>query len=146
MPPVPKPPSERRRRNVTGVKPDHILPVDGRTGPVPDCPIRLGSIGMEVWRWLWHTPQATKWHGEAAVYPLARLAMAYEELITEGTDGDQNYRAQLQRQIETSEDKWGLNPKAMAALHWFFGEPAADKPKVVEPVTDLRDRVKGIVS
>jgi hypothetical protein len=143
MPPLPKPPGERRRRNTTGVKPDHLLPTDGRVGPLPHCPIKLGEVGHEVWRWLWSTPQATKWHIDAARLPLARLAMHYEELINETED--RQYRANLSKLIEGIEDRWGLSPKAMTTMHWFFddSDPATPALKAV-PVADIRDRLKGI--
>jgi len=118
-----------------------MLPSDGRVGPLPHCPLKLGATGREMWRWLWALPQASKWHEDAARYPLARLVTHFEEM--EACD-DPQQRARLSKLIEGIEDRWGLSPKSMATLHWFVDDADPTPALKSVPVTDIRDRLKGI--
>lgn len=156
MPPPPKPPDQRRRRNTTGVKPDHTLSPEGRKGRAPNCPLPLGDAGTEFWSWVWHTPQATMFTS-GDIYALAMAACTIDDYVTVRSApllcnecGGEPYRVDATRLAKLSMDyfdRFGLSPKAMAALHWFIApekteaKPAPDATK--EGVTDIRSRLRG---
>lgn len=141
--PVPRRPQERRRRNIVEPgKADRALPVNGRRGRPPKPPVALGSAGQALWVRLWSSPQATVWHRSDADGVAKRCQL--EDMLAEG-DGD---RLKVMAQIQTWEDRWGFNPRALAQLHmWIEGDgpPPADK-KPTRDVVDIRDRMREIVT
>lgn len=133
---APKPPGERRRRNVAG---DRTLPAEGRRGRPPSPPFPLGPAGQKLWRYLWGTPQATTW-GKAHHWGVAERCR-WEDLVSDGDGPDYKLMALIQQW----EDRWAFNPKGLATLHMWIddGEPEA-KPQKPPPsgVTDIRSRLR----
>jgi hypothetical protein len=125
MPPEPKPPSRRRRRNkVAG---EGTLPAAGRQGPAPELPTGTGLFWLDwtraYWATIWSSPMATRWT-EYDVPALARLAKLQQEALFEG---DGKHAAEI-RQLE---DRFGLNPRGRRLLGWEIvdvDEPADDAP------------------
>lgn len=81
MPPAPKHPSQRVRRNKD--VPMNQLPAEGRTGRTPTWPIAAASPDeAKAWKAAWRLPQAVVWetqHLERIVARYVRLMVAAEE-------------------------------------------------------------------
>lgn len=121
MAPSPKPPGQRRRRNV-GQSQWQELPGSGRVGPAPDLPEGdwLPST-LEWWARIWSSPMAAVWL-PADVEALVRLARLRDK-DARGKLPQLAYSA-----IQQIEDRFGLSPKARRQLQWEISqaeEPAA---------------------
>lgn len=141
---VPKAAAQRRRRNqVPAAKVDKKLPTTGRAGLAPDPPVPLGEAGFRWWTWAWSTPQATTWTHEGFVESLAKRAQL-EDVWTAVGDGmipgDLTKILPLMARLD---DSFGFTPKSAAMLHMTFEEPPAELEDTT-PVTDIRDRLKGL--
>lgn len=116
MPVLPKPASERRRRNA--VPGTIYLPRGGRQGPPPEWP--LTGKAPAVWAELWRTPQAAAWEKvgghERTVARLARILVAAEK---------PGAVASLLSEVRQLEDRLGLNPRAMLSLRWEMADDDA---------------------
>jgi hypothetical protein len=119
--PVPKHPSQRRRRN-TGPQ-FKTLPAEGRKEPVPELPERPGGwlpSTRDWWRRIWKSPMATEWI-EADHDTLLRLAYMVDA-EARGQGGTVLYR-----EIRLLESSFGLNPASRVRLRWEIGpEGGAD--------------------
>jgi hypothetical protein len=117
-----KPAHQRRRRNATSfIGTD--LPVSGRTEPAPRLPNlrRWDRSTRRWWKELWATPQATQWDpGGPTLWVYAVLV---DMLITERLPAHR-----LSAELRAWEDRYGLNPRAMAALRWRVVEGASEPP------------------
>lgn len=90
---------------------------------------------VEIWRDLWHTPQAVMWEKlgwsrEVAIY--ARLAAARDT-------GDM----EAGKEARAWSDRLGLNPKAMRSLMWTIVEDQVTeqrKAKIAETTAQKRRR------
>jgi hypothetical protein len=125
--PLPKPPSQRRRRNAGPQL--KTLPPEGRQEPVPDLPERAGgwlSTTREWWARIWKSPMATEWL--AADYDTV-LRLAY--MVDAEARGDGN--TVLRREIRYLEDAFGLNPASRARLRWQIGEVAETETQPPRP-------------
>jgi hypothetical protein len=131
VPPTPKPPGQRRRRNA-GQTQWKELPAGGRKGDPPPLPDDewLDST-LEWWKTIWTSPMATIWV-EADVDPLSRLARLKD-------DFDRGERAQTTA-IQNLEDRYGLSPKARRQLQWEIA-----KGEVVEmPQRESKRRLRAV--
>lgn len=141
MPPLPKAPHERRRRNVPPPsQTDRMLPAEGRRGRPPSPPIELGPHGAALWRYLWGTPQATLW-SKAHLWGVAERCRL-EDWINE--PGGENKPTVVASLIQAWDDRWGFNPRSLAQLHmWIEGSTPkpAEAPKTAT-VADIRERLK----
>jgi hypothetical protein len=142
--PVPRHPSERRRRNVAeSGKADRALPSGGRRGRPPNSPVALGAAGAALWQRLWASPQATLWH--RCDYDGVAKRCQLEDMLTSG-DGDP---LKIMAQIQAWEDRWGFNPRALAQLHLWIESgdaPAPSSSKPARDVVDIRERMREIVT
>jgi hypothetical protein len=118
MPPDPKPPSRRRRRNP--VPGEGQLPAQGRTTPAP--PLAKGFAWLEwtreYWATIWASPMATRWT-DYDVPALTRLAMLQQRALI---DDDRKVLGEV-RQLE---DRFGLSPRGRRLLGWeIVGETSS---------------------
>lgn len=150
MPPLPKPPEQRRNPNAPPT-PDRALPASGRQGPAPRCPVPLGAEGRRFWRWLWATPQAVTWEPTAFAYPLAKLAKAWEEWSAHdhaacdecGCKG--GHRDRLWKVLEDGFDRFLLNPQTLTRAHQWIRRDEDVYMRVTSssrPVTDATSRFR----
>jgi hypothetical protein len=110
--PVPKHPSQRRRRNVGPQF--KRLPAEGRREPVPDLPEKAGgwlSTTRDWWGRVWKSPMATEWL-EADHDTVLRLAYMVD------AEGRGEGGTVLRREIRYLEGAFGLNPASRARLRW----------------------------
>lgn len=137
MPPVPKHPSERRRRNAT--VPMTQLPAGGREGPAPEHPFKE-ALPEELawWRKLWRLPQAVAWERHNQALPVARYCRVLAVFEAGSTS------APVMAECRQLEDRLGLNPVAMQRLRWEvtadeLGERRGEKatptsrPRAIDP-------------
>lgn len=135
--PGPLPNPQRRRRNAPTV-PTTALPAGGFEGPTPVCPLELGEAGVRWWEWAWSTPQAAGW-SKGDLFSLARRALFEDLFAVDRTKSNASEMREL-------DDRFGLTPKGMAALHWTIVEAevpeeiAADDSKVAS-LKDRRDKL-----
>ena len=133
MPAQPKPPGQRRRRNV-GQAQWHELPASGRRDPAPELPGEdwLPST-LEWWATIWASPMATAWV-PADEDSLIRLAKMRDEFHR----GDLPVSAF--GAMQALEDRFGLSPKSRRALQWEIA-----KGEVVEmPERSQKRRLRAI--
>lgn len=119
--PAPKPPEQRRRRNVPE-RGDWIdIPADARIDEDPPAlPVRDWTEGtLRWWAELWQLPQATLWPN-GCVETLARLALL-RELVWTGAAS-----AADRSEIRQIEDRFGLNPKGLRDLRWRIVDELQD--------------------
>ncbi len=130
MPPAPKPPGQRRRRNAAPS--NHVLP-DRCDEPVPRWP--YGGKPPKLWRDLWHRPIAHVWHAQA-IPPtvVARYCLASEAFALEPT-------AAMGSVLGGLEAALGLTPLALSRLHLRV-EPAAEAKAGDDPYAELRARIE----
>lgn len=155
--PLPKSADERRRRNQPTI-PTTKLPARGRKGRAPNPPqwVELGEAGTAWWSWAWRTPQAAAW--SIGDHPaLARRASLEDDLagirqvdnldIAELLRIDPDDRSKelefiirslhslaanklaIAREARELDDRFGLTPKALAALRWTIVEEEPAKPE-----------------
>lgn len=149
--PVPKPADARRkRRDVSASQAAHRLPLTGRLGSAPRCPVRLGAAGKRWWKWAWSTPQATQWN-QGFMEPLARRAQLEDQWVKAIEDEDGDSRAtdtavRLLPLILRLDESFGLTPTGAGKLHYAFVDEAPAEPDAPTPagVTNIRDRLKGM--
>jgi hypothetical protein len=142
---LPKPDARAQRTAVAENSVAQRVPVTGRVGRPPSCPLPLGAAGQRWWRWAWSTPQATRWN-KGFMEPLARRA-SLEDAYEQASKADNPFleRSRLLPTMLRMDSAFGLTPDAAASQHLVFvDEPQA--PKVVddETVTPLRPRLKGL--
>jgi hypothetical protein len=120
MPPTPKPPGQRRRRNI-GQGQWKELPSEGRKGAAPPLPEDdwLDST-IDWWKRIWASPMATIWV-DADLEPLSRLARLKD-------DFDRGERGQTTA-IQNLEDRFGLSPKARRQLQWEIKQGEAKRAR-----------------
>lgn len=124
MPPLAKPPGQRRRRNVDQAQ-WNKLPSEGRKGRAPKLPERewlKSTVGW--WQTIWSSPMATVWL-DADVESLVRLAILKDEFMR----GDMN--SSSLPAMQQLEDRFGLSPKARRALQWEV-QQSEHQAKVVQ--------------
>ncbi len=109
---IPKPESQRRRRNAPMAN-TLKLPAEGRRGRAPSWPLEVDPSDAEarLWTKLWHTPQAVAWERQGWTRTVARyvrVLIPAEERLDE----------KLLPEARQLEDRLGLSPMAMLRLRW----------------------------
>lgn len=131
MPAQPKPPGQRRRRNI-GQSQWKQLPAEGRKGTAPELPdLDWLDDTREWWETIWASPMATVWQ-PADVDALVRLA----RLRDADARGEGSVTALSQ--ITALEDRFGLSPKARRALQWEIASADTSASNVRHPKRRLR--------
>lgn len=135
--PMPKDPSQRRRRNATpGFE---LLPAEGRQGPAPAWPFGKPTADQKAkWDELWHLPQAIKWeqmHSEdsVALYVIALFAYLEDPSSTQAPK-----RLGEVRQLDA---KLGISPKAMLNIRWTIAPKDSIEVIETEAVANKKARV-----
>ncbi len=115
------------------------LPPEGRKGPTPRWPL-VPSLPLaaeaELWRQLWHTPQAAAWEELGWTRTVAR----YAKVLLRAEDLDMPALAEA-RQLE---DRLGLTPKAMRMLLWEIARDEVAEKRGQAPATSARTRIKAV--
>jgi hypothetical protein len=135
--PIPKPISQRRRRNtVAGVA---KLDASGRKGvaPRPKTSISLCPVALDYWKTLWASPMATI-YTDADVFPLTRLAI----LIHERETGAAVWNAD--GEIRQLEDRFGVSPLARRRLNWEIEQAAAVERPAIPVGASVADRLQSV--
>ena len=133
MPPLPKPPGARTRRNVAQGRWRTLPPAEPFKRP-PKLPARRPAWLKETrewWRVVWSSPMASVWI-EADVLALVRLAEMFDARAR-GTLSATEVPAML-----ALEDRFGLNPKARRALQWEVAQADQSEPRAPVDVPKLR--------
>ena len=113
MPPLPKPPGQRVRRNKEQ-KEWKQLPADGSGLDAPPLPEKDPDWRLETrekWERLWASPMATTFT-EADRIALERMALLWDE-ISCGKTGGGRLNA-----VQNLEDRFGISPKSRRQLQW----------------------------
>lgn len=71
--PLPSDSPNRQRRPATDV-PWIEIPAEGRSGPIPKCPLQLGPMGQAWWDRAWRSPVSVLWHDGHELDMAARRA------------------------------------------------------------------------
>lgn len=131
--PLPKPPSQRRRRNA-GQPQWRQLPADGRQGRAPGLPVKKPAwlkSTRDWWQTIWSSPMAVAWE-PADVESLVRLARLKDEF--DRGEAPTSVLAAMQQ----LEDRFGLSPKARRALQWEVAKAAEEERPRLAVVKPLR--------
>ncbi len=141
--------SERRGYSLTA------LPAEGYDGPVPDFPLPrrfaedtelsepIHQRELDVWAWLWTTPQACAWSMPSERWRLYTIALYVRTfVICEGADAKAADKASLHRFA----DQIGMTTAGLAEMGWKVavdevGARRASQPKAPAPKSS-RDRMK----
>jgi hypothetical protein len=135
MPPTPKPPGQRRRRNVEQSK-WRELPRAGRTGEPPALPDRPWlARTVAWWETAWQSPMATAWE-DADVDGLVRLA-ELKDLFARG-----DAPATALSAMQQLEDRYGLNPKSRQQMLWMI--PGEDEKRGRTPGSGTVTRLRAV--
>lgn len=132
MPPTPKAPGQRVRRNLEQSK-WRTLPAGGRAEKAPSLPAKKPGwlkATRDWWTTVWSSPMATA-YADADVDGLVRLARLKDE-FARGKLPISGLSA-----IQTLEDRYGLNPKSRQQMLWQI-EPGDDDPAEDRPPTSVR--------
>lgn len=156
--PPPDPNSERSERR--GYKLT-ALPAEGYAGPVPDFPLPprlpldfevdgapvgelIRSRELELWEWMWRTPQACAWSMPSERWRLHTIALyARTFVICEGSEATAADKASLHRFA----DQIGMTTAGLAEMGWAIAtdevaEKAAERESSTERPKSSRDRMK----
>jgi hypothetical protein len=121
MPATPKPPGQRRRRNVD--QPTwRALPADGRKGkppPLPRSEPPWSTATRDWWKGIWASSMATAWL-PSDVPTLVRLARIVE------ADNRGEATVGLLAEARQLEDRFGLSPMARRRLQWEVARAGAE--------------------
>lgn len=111
MPPLPKPPGARRRRNAGQV--NWLTLPAGQDREVPALPLEDPHPStVTAWQRAWESPMAAMWLA-ADVQGLARWATMLDTFYKGRAT------AALLREITKHEDRYGLSPAARVRLRWI---------------------------
>lgn len=135
MPPTPKAPGQRVRRNLEQSK-WRTLPAGGRAGDAPPLPSKKPAwlkATREWWTTVWASPMATAYE-DADVEGLTRLARLKDEFDRGALP------VSALSAIQTLEDRYGLNPKSRQQMLWQIerGDEAPARQQRPAAVTRLR--------
>lgn len=144
MPPLPKPASERRRRNAPLAN-TLKLPKAGRKGKPPAFPDgELNDYDAKVWADLWRTPMAVAWDLNNYHRTVARYLRVMRAAETGLAAGDAN--ATLLGEVRQLEDRLGLTPMALLRLRWEIddSDEVGAKRATSRKATSTRSRLKAV--
>lgn len=129
MPPAPKHPSQRVRRNKD--VPMNQLPAEGRTGRTPTWPISSATADeLKAWKSLWRVPQAVVWER----HHLERIVARYVRLMVAAEDPDAPVT--MQGQVAKLEEHLLLTPHHLKQARYEIVATEA-KPDAA-PVSNVR--------
>lgn len=124
MPPTPKDPSVRARRNKSTTRavlsPDH----DIEAPPLPEG-IDWHELTKRWWADIWSSPMAPE-YTESDINGLFRVAMLYNDFWTADTA---KARAEAQVRLEKADTDYGTNPLARRRLEWQIEAAEDSKAK-----------------
>lgn len=142
---TPKPPGQRRRRNL-GQGQWKQLPANGRQGMIPEprTERELGPIAMQYWETLWLSPMAVTFT-DADIHALTRLVVLVDdraraesaegllEIVESAHGGEVEVivgRFGGDAEIRQLEDRYGLSPLARRRLQWEITQGDADSGSI----------------
>ena len=129
MPPLPKHPDQRRRRNAT--VPMNQLPAEGRKGRSPTWPISAATPAeVAAWRGVWKLPQACVWEAQH----LERIVARYVRRLVESEEPGAG--AALCGQVAKLEEALLLTPDRLKRAHYEI-VPAESKSEA-KPANNVR--------
>jgi hypothetical protein len=133
MPPLPKPPGQRVRRN-KDQSTWKQLPEQGSNEPAPPLPTKkpawLKSTRTK-WERLWASPMATT-YVDADLIALERMALLWDE-IARGNSGGGRLNA-----VQNLEDRFGISPKGRRQLQWEIAKSEVVELPKKKPARRLR--------
>lgn len=132
MPPAPKPPGQRVRRNKNQQQ-WKTLPASKPFKRPPLCPTSWSTATKKWWKLIWESPMASLWL-ESDVHALTRLGNLLE-LQAKG-----KISAIMIGEIRQIEDRFGLSPKSRRMLQWFV--PLDDDGDSDDLQGDLTSKVR----
>lgn len=131
MPPAPKPPGQRVRRN-KDQQSWKALPSAKPFKRPPTCPPKWSAATKKWWKLIWESPMAAVWL-ESDVPALIRLGNLLEI---------PKQSALIVGEIRQIEDRFGLSPKSRRMLQWYIPlegvEEGEDLDQALVPVRKLR--------
>lgn len=131
--------SERRGYKLTE------LPAEGYDGPVPSWPLPTATDReLEVWEWVWRTPQACAWSLTSESWRIPFVAR-WVRLTVRAEDRESP--ASLQAALMRLEDRIGLSTAGLAEMGWAVkrdevGERRAEQDEPEQARATSRDRMK----
>lgn len=147
MPPLPKPPEQRRRRN-HGPQITYLDP-DGRKGQrTPKWPLEEVRAGeAKLWIEVWKQPEAVLWERERS----HRLVARYVRVLaaTEQPDASTKLIQVFLAEARQLEDRLLLSPKAKVMARYAVRVPEEPVPIAAVPApaaVSPRDRLKAAAS
>lgn len=130
MPPMPKPPGQRVRRNLDAPTWKHLEPA--KPFKTPAASRAWSASTKKWWKLIWESPMRPMWL-ESDVPALIRLGNLLE-LEAKG-----RISAEMVGEIRQIEDRFGLSPKSRRSLQWFI--PLEDTVEVSgEPEPEAKVR------
>lgn len=122
---------------------DRGLPLEGRKGRVPKCPVPLGAAGMRWWRWAWGTPQATTWNDS---FIEALGLRAHLQDLFESPETETREILRLVPHMARLDEQFGLTARAAMMMHLYFedAEHPGELPANVTNMPSTTERLKGI--
>lgn len=159
----PQPDPNSGRSEARGLSFDQ-LPADGYDGPVPDFPLPVRSVMVEMsedgakwrehdpaateatanreaelWEWAWSTPQAAGWAREP--WRLMTVAMWVRTyVVCEGSDATAADKGSLHRFA----DQIGLTPAGLRENGWTITAAPTVAPKAEGPTPEPRRRLRAV--
>lgn len=117
MPPTPKPPGQRRRRNKDAPKGRKLAVSSQKRAPELPNQGQMQERTVIWWRRIWDSPMAAAWL-DSDVSTLERMA----DLVDIAHKGEAS--AGVLGEIRALEDRFGLSPLARRRLQWEIDQAA----------------------
>lgn len=133
----PQPDPSSGRSDARGLK-LRDLPAAGFQGPAPEWPLE-GQSAREVvvWERAWRSPQAAAWVEE----PWRWLTVALWVRWVVRMEAD-DASAALGNVVVRFADQIGMTPAGLRENGWRVASVEGSKPRVVAPVSSIRDRFR----
>lgn len=127
MPPVPKDPSTRARRNKTSTN-AILRPVANPKIPALPKGRHWNSETRAWWKDVWSSPMAPE-YDDSDFHAIQRLAMLVDVYYSASIEGDVSVMLKLAAEIRMQEQRFGLTPIDRRRLQWTIdqGEAAEEK-------------------
>lgn len=129
MPPLPKPPGQRVRRNLDNPTWKHLAPA--KPFKTPPAARGWSASTKKWWKLIWESPMRPMWL-ESDVPALIRLGHLLEIQATG------KISAEMVAEIRQIEDRFGLSPKSRRQLQWFIPLEEPDAEQSVETEAKVR--------
>jgi len=127
MPPMPKDPSTRARRNRTSTS-AVLRAVPGAKIPPLPTGFKWLKLTQDWWRVIWKSPMAPEFC-DADLPGIQRLAILVNAYYESAAEGDLNLMLKLAAEIRHQQQAYGLTPMDRRRLQWTIeqGEEAEEK-------------------